>query len=111
MRPGAWFEDWHVATLRNEQTNWLLRALFAEVLVEALSQAAGMRTHNPVGRGIIVGRTVEECLANIQFIDLVGAPPQEKVRNIDQETAKAGRFYEAGARNAALYQAPAGVAS
>ena len=102
-------KDGYIAAFWNKQPHRLVDALFTEVLCQLLAEPAGMRTHNPVGGRIIVGWTIEECLANIQFIDLVGAPSQAKVTNVDQEAAKAGRFHEARRGDDALYQLPAGI--
>lgn len=66
-------EVWRVSALRNGETDRLMLALFTEILSQPLAKTAGMRSHDAVYRGIIVGSPVKERLSDTLLVDLLGS--------------------------------------
>jgi hypothetical protein len=100
------FEDRDVLPAGDDDAGGFVPALSLEVLFEALAQHAGIGADDVVFAGMEGRWAAERPSSYFGFVDLVLAPVQLSVADVEQEAGEQGRTHEARAGHDALGQLP-----
>src|SRR5205807_9663009 len=94
VRQESWSfpEDRRVVAAQNLKDHRLVRALAAEILLQALAKHGNMDANDVVAAGIVIRRATKDFVSDLLLMDLFGKAFEHAVAKIDQQIAKPDRM-------------------